>query len=561
MPPSTLRLLRALETDVRHFGPEARARKRARLEQLPHAALATPLQVRRAHDALCFLRAYPDDGLVLETVERQLDTFAARADVRRQRRALVGSGIAGTDLRLGFYAPMARWVADRWGEQLQVDWDSLDEQGESRLADRLYLLGLDAEVPGLDFATLGARAWVDRMRGPEETDAAFLCRRFSTMAWPDYLKDTLFDELHLPLVFRSGETTPSRTLARAPGGRVVFQTAPLDTARPDLKEAVREEPVAVRDLGRKAGQAYVDLALGAMIGRDRALDAFMGGDANDVRIVDWGDGLEFVLIGSKPGWRMLLEGVYGWLMLKNRVPIGYVLSASLFHTSAIAYNVFPVWRGGEAARIYGRVLATARFVLGTDAFSVDPYQLGHENAEGIASGAWWFYQKLGFRPRDAATAALMDRELDRMRSRADYRSTPATLRRLAERHVYLELGPRRPAVMDPAEQARVGLAVTDSLAPRFSSRRDRAEAVCAEEVAAILEEPAWKRLPAREKKAWLRLAPLIRILPGLERWPRADRRALATIIRLKNGRRESDYVRAFDAHARLKRALLRLAAR
>ena len=41
-----------------------------------------------------------------------------------------------------------------------------------------------------------------------------------------------------------------------------------------------------------------------------------------------------------------------------------------------------------------------RHLFGSDACSIDPYQLGHGNEEGLASGAWWFYYKLGFRPLD-----------------------------------------------------------------------------------------------------------------------------------------------------------------
>jgi hypothetical protein len=39
-----------------------------------------------------------------------------------------------------------------------------------------------------------------------------------------------------------------------------------------------------------------------------------------------------------------------------------------------------------------------RQLLGVEVFSLDPYQIGHENEEGIESGAFWFYRKLGFRP-------------------------------------------------------------------------------------------------------------------------------------------------------------------
>ena len=37
---------------------------------------------------------------------------------------------------------------------------------------------------------------------------------------------------------------------------------------------------------------------------------------------------------------------------------------------------------------------------GSDSFTIYPYQLGDDNDEALQSGAWWFYQKLGFRAKD-----------------------------------------------------------------------------------------------------------------------------------------------------------------
>ena len=85
------------------------------------------------------------------------------------------------------------------------------------------------------------------------------------------------------------------------------------------------------------------------IGRD--LYAFKHADRHDVRLVDCGDGLQFAAIGVKPEFRLPLDSVYGFLTLKNGVPIGYVLSSSYFNSTEVAYNVSPPFRGAEAARL------------------------------------------------------------------------------------------------------------------------------------------------------------------------------------------------------------------
>ncbi|MGH8458006.1 MAG: hypothetical protein ACRESV_01540, partial [Nevskiales bacterium] len=73
----------------------------------------------------------------------------------------------------------------------------------------------------------------------------------------------------------------------------------------------------------------------------------------------------------------------------------------------------------------------------------DPYQLGKDNEEGIASGAWWFYYKLGFRPRAAQARGILRRELARMKARSKHRSSARTLRKLAEWPLFFVFEPTK----------------------------------------------------------------------------------------------------------------------
>jgi hypothetical protein len=312
-------------------------------------------------------------------------------------------------------------------------------------------------------------------------------------------------------------------------------------------------------VSERDGQRMIDLAREAMVVRSRDLDAFIHGDPRDVRLVDCGGGLEFACIGVTPERRLMLESVYAFLTLMNGVPIGYVLISALFGSSEIAYNVFDTWRGGEAGHVYGRVLALTRHIFGSDTFTIYPYQLGGDgNTEGLKSGAWWFYEKLGFRARDAKVLALMKRELATMGRDPKHRSDIATLRRLARENVFYSMGAERDDVIGVFPLSKVGLAVTDSVARRFGAERERGERVCAEEMAQSCGARSWKRWPRGEQLAWRRWSPLLAILPGIERWNASDRAALVRVVRAKGGRRESDFVLAFDAHAKLRRALLEL---
>ena len=117
------------------------------LRALDRARLSTVRQVRALHEALCVLHAYPDDGAVLAQVRRMLARFDRRSDLRHNRAALADSGIAGTDTFYRFVPATARWLAERWGGRLSVDWEEVDEE---KLARHLTLLAAYAESPGQD---------------------------------------------------------------------------------------------------------------------------------------------------------------------------------------------------------------------------------------------------------------------------------------------------------------------------------------------------------------------------------------------------------------------------
>jgi hypothetical protein len=228
----------------------------------------------------------------------------------------------------------------------------------------------------------------------------------------------------------------------------------------------------------------------------------------------------------------------------------------------MAYNVFDTYRGAEAAHVYARILATIHHLFGASSFTIFPYQLGgYDNEEALQSGAWWFYQKLGFRPRDRATLRLMRTELARMKRNPGHRSPMKTLARLAEENLYLSCEPERDDIIGRVPLQNVGLAVVDYLAARFGSERERGERVLSGEAADRVGSVPFRDLSPSERRAWRRWAPLVAILPGLDRWPGPDRGALVSVVMAKGGRRESDFVRAFDAHPRLREAVRQLARR
>jgi hypothetical protein len=322
---------------------------------------------------------------------------------------------------------------------------------------------------------------------------------------------------------------------------------------------MNQDPPQVRLLSRPEGEILVNLARCTMATRCRDLDAFAYGEANDVRLVECGNGLQLAYIGILPERRLLLETLYGFVALKNGVPIGYGTNTVLFGSSEVAFTIFDTFRAAEAALIFAHTLATARHLFAADTFVIDPYQLGEDNDDALRSGAWWFYQKMGFRPRETTAQRIMRQELKRMKANPGHRSSESTLKKLAAAGLFLTLGQHRNDVLGAPTLANVGLRITRYLAERFGFDRAKATRTCSAEASRLLGLRSLRGLSAGERLAWKRWAPLLMILPGAKRWRPHDKRALVEVVRAKGGTRESDYLRHFDRHRPLRRAIRSLA--
>ncbi len=555
--PSTM--LKELTQLRNRFGDGAVDHKRDLLNGLAVSGLDNPKQVERLHELLCFLRAHPDDAALLDQVVKMLEGFDNRADLRRHRSRLADTGIAGTRIHYEFYHRMASWLTECWPDRLGIDWKvSGSGAGIEKI---LPLLGIFSETPALDEQGFSVREWMDRMKGPGETDAAFLVRRIARLKMDGFARERFYEDLAVPMIVEPGSGGPSRTRAWMRVGPPHFQTRPLRRGRPDLVEELRRPCPEMKFPGQKTAEEILHLCREALVTRSRDLDAFAFAEVRDVRLAHCGDGLTIALIGMAPDRRLMFETVYGYLLLRNGVPIGYGVISALFRSVEVAFNVFDTFRGVEAGYLFARLLTVLRHQFKARTFTLFPYQLGGEgNDEGLASGAWWFYQKLGFRPRDEDLLELMNFELTRMRKSPGHRSGRATLKRLASENLYYDLGVPRQDVIGQLPFGEIGTRITAYLANRFGSRRDRAPVVCGREVARLLGVRNLARFTAGEKLAWGRWAPLVLILPGLATWSREEKNDLARVIRAKGGRRESEFTLKFDSHAKLRRALLRLGA-
>ncbi len=271
-----------------------------------------------------------------------------------------------------------------------------------------------------------------------------------------------------------------------------------------------------------------------------------------------GRGVEIYFWGLPPEKRLPLRAYLAGFTVKNGVPINYVECISLFDWTEIGFNTFPAYRDGETAWIYAQTLRLLRQLHGTNAISVYPYQIGDGNEEAIASGAFWFYRKMGFRSMDPALEKLAQAEEKKVRANAKYRTSAATLRRLSKANVVYELpeaerGERGTGF--PCETS--GWRCRERMARDFDGDAEAMRKAAVARLARIIKADPQKLKP-QAQIAFADFATVLSLVPDLDRWSSDEKDALREIIVAKAGRTEQRYMRLLQKNARLRAAILKL---
>lgn len=116
-------------------------------------------------------------------------------------------------------------------------------------------------------------------------------------------------------------------------------------------------------------------------------------------------------------------------------------------------------------------------------FTVDPYQIGGKNSDGIHSGAFWVYYNAGFRPMEKEQLKLANTEAEKIKTIKGYRSPAAVLKQLAKTKMELLL--QKKSVRFDAND--LSLAYAALLQKKFKNNRCKFEKAKAKELAAILK--------------------------------------------------------------------------
>lgn len=508
------------------------------------------------HDCLLYLIAYPESAALLRAARAELRRVAhvarriAESGPPRERRRLEGSGLAWTSLTFAFGWDIARWLATRFPHHGDID--SFGDDGVP------LQHVLSAALPPLEFALVAggedADALLDDARGGVSR-LVWLVAQLERLPCTDAVRAVLFDSLTAYLVLRPRASTLSRTFVRGLAAPAFVHRAGL-VRNFDVQALIRGRLARPRALDAGLRRQAIDAACAMLSALGRETDAIALAYPGGVEWHDVGRGIAVALYAMRPDRREALDSHIG-MMLFNGLPVAYGGGWPFAGSCRIGVNIFEPYRGGESALLFAQVLHVYHRRFRITRFVVEPSQFGGTNTEGLRSGAFWFYYRLGFRPVDARIAARASALHARMQADPAYRASIPALRRLTDTDLELQVGGDDGPCCEPAH---LSAAVTAWIDVRFGGDRSVAEAEAVRVVVAALRV---KRLDAwrdTERRALVMLAPLLAQIPDLARWPAADRTRAIALIRAKGGD-EYRFHRLLLRHRRLRRALSSLADR
>ena len=553
-PEEMVEALRSARTAV---GRGPRAEKMRLLRELSREPITTARLLRGYHDLLLFLAAYPDSAAMLKVVEGELKRLASIVKERPGLAArLVDTGIANTEIVHPFTLDMTRWLVGRLGADVELDWDD-GSLGEA-MDEFLHALVPTVERDGLYADHLTTQEWFALAKGSRRaSDAGWLVEQFGRLEGPASLRDHAFDSLSVAVRWRLRAAGFSRPTARFPRRPIFYQEEPI-LRQIDLRSLVAKRLGPPKYLARRRAEEVLDACRTTLCVRHREIDTLTYANPGEVALYRLERGIDVAVFGMTPERRLPIESYFGFIVARNRVPMGYGGGWVFFERCEIGVNIFDEFRGGESAFAFAQVIRVYKWLFGATRFCVDPFQFGAGNREAIHSGAFWFYYRLGFRPIDAKLRALADEEAGKLRASPRHRTSAPMLRKLARAKLGLSFDEADDQLPE-LDLTKLGLALTAEIGKRFRGDRRRAEEESAVDVMRMLKTGSMKKWPAEERDAFRRLALMVHPLKAVARWPRPAKDKLLKAMRAKGGPRERDYATRLQRIPELRSALAQLA--
>ena len=422
------RQLELLQSILFQFDEQVTSQKHQVLKNLSSLSWKTSAEIISYQEMLLFMLSHPDDRRILNTCRNEIKRIVSVAKLKNSSDDN-DSGLPYTNLQTRFSPDLMAWLAAQTDCGLELD--SFEEGGTS--LNELLRLTLPAVERDETTAGLDNLSLLNALSVKPSQQVAFLLEQFQPFDSQPLTKDFLWESMKAFFTIRSLKPSFSRLENRIAVSTIYYQTSLLKRFDAEaILQTSLPEPVLLDENALTKVCRVIRYSL-ALTLRETDPSTFM--EPSSLRLYHLERGISVALYGMKANRQLSLQSYIGYTLFKNGYPIAYGGSWIFGQRANFGLNIFEAFRGGESGYVMCQLLRTYIHAFQLTHIEVEPYQYGLDNPDGIATGAFWFYYKYGFRPVDKQLNSLATTEFKKIQSKPGYRSSEKTLLRFTESNI------------------------------------------------------------------------------------------------------------------------------
>ncbi len=423
------------------FGTENEMNKIRLLKSLKLRSASNASRLNQYQHALLFLSAYPDSEEIQALVSNELLRINTLASgIIKKSKPSKQDTFSGTGLRSSYFIGSFSHDICLWLHKNYPDCVSFHSYGDSeRSPQELFSLSLlPAESWLLENPDMPLKKWTKSAGVKNQNNSLeWILKATMQPKLPHAIRDLLFDSLQLYITFEIKDQHNALSLIRSPKGKYFFHKDKLLKSI-NIKDTLNKNIPRPLNLKEEEKKDYIRSARFALMHLSRETDTVSYCHPEGLEVFDLERGFSIALFYLPPDRRNAIDSYVGYMIYKNRIPCGYGGAWIFGDKAKVGLNIFPTFRGGESAFLFSQILRLYKNRFRLKYFEAEPYQIGLHNPEGIASGAFWFYYKIGFRPHQKELRKIADEEYEKIEKDKKYRTTAATLKFLARSFMFLD---------------------------------------------------------------------------------------------------------------------------
>lgn len=533
------------------FGKPFRDDKIKLLKQIETCKLFSVGALKKYHDCLLFLIAYPENQLLFTLAQAELkrvnEVLKSKASLNNEteQRQLFSSGMNHSKMICSYSYDLVKWLCNQYPEQ--IEFYSSDATSDKQ-QEVLRILMPTAQHQLIDEGNvLTFNKWLSlSVNSKNKNRLPFLISRFETLA-DEAIRDVLFASLKIFVSITLNDNMYSRSTGVALAGAVFYHDALRKKSNADF--IFSNEPIQIKRLNANEKEHLLAVARMSLCCLQRETNPVTYAQASATEYYEMQRGISIALFTMKASRRLTLESYIGYMAFKNGVPVAYGGGWIYNLQSKIGINVYEPFRGGESAFIFTEVLRLYAARFNVKYFIAESYQIGKGNNDGINSGAFWFYYRLGFRPMEKELSALALTEFDKLMDDKNYRTPKATLKKLALSN--MQLIDKGYIGISCLDLTKLSLAQIKNKAVRYNSYTLSKTKNCFDEAIKTLAVKDFKSWPVDEQQSFIRLSNFVVMIEELPYWSKKEKTDLVKLMRSKGSPSEATFIKYVQHHGKL----------